>query len=296
MKPWDAQSLQMLRDLYGTMPVRDLAARMGRTESSIKTKAKILKVHNAGRFWSEDQVEIIRQQYRKTPTAELAARFGRSIQSVHRLAHKLRLVVPRFVFTPEHDQVICDRHAQGWSDREIAELLGCDRHALSSRRAGLGLPRLYGRSGDPGHPRYRDRVRRRTALQLQEKGLRSLADLRSEAYRQFARENGWPDDTPPRAVQILNLLAVHGPLTRQQMVDRLGIDAHGRVKLNRAMSSSRDRSTYLAWLQKRGLICYLHQAESGQGRGHRCPGLYLLTALALEMIERRIRAQAAEAI
>lgn len=52
--------------------------------------------------------------------------------------------------------------------------------------------------------------------------LPSLARIRVEAFKKYARNHGWPEDLKKRQVQILELLWNNGPMTREEIGKALG--------------------------------------------------------------------------
>lgn len=140
VRTWTPSQLRTLRRRYGKEPVRGLAARLGKTESAVKSKAKKLGVQDHNRFLTEAEREAIRQEYGKTPTAALAERLGLKPACLQRTASKMGLTRPTPRITEEDLGRIRKLHGQGWSDTEIAALLGRERHAVSNHRKRMGLP------------------------------------------------------------------------------------------------------------------------------------------------------------
>lgn len=160
------------------------------------------------------------------------------------------------------------KHAEGWSDAEIARVTMCDRHRIGELRRGLRLP------SNKDNERHRNRVRRKTERQLEREGVPTLAALRSKVFHERARAAGWPDDLRPRAVQILNVLWEKGPRTRRQLCDDIGMPWKGSRK---SLVSNDPEGSYLAHLVARGLVVILPRAHrvTGKGRG-RSQNLYSL--------------------
>lgn len=196
--------------------------------------------------------------YREQPAREIAQRLHRSISSVYRTARRIGLSVhvPRVGST--RDDVIREKLAAGWSDAEIGELFGLTRKTISGRREKLGLPA----SGNSPHRRRR--VAMRTAEQLRKAGLPSIGHLRREAFRKYAVACGWPDDLPPRAVQILNAIWDRGPQTRRELQRCIGMPWLGSRK---TLKGSVVGGSYLAFLMRRGYVVTVGRIVRGRGRG-----------------------------
>lgn len=170
-------------------------------------------------LYSRADAERVRRQYGTVPTRLIASGLGVSVSSVYQLAKRLGLssVNPHHGRNPRFVAFVRECHAKGWSDAETAAAWGCNRRCVEDLRHKLGLP----------HNAYsthrRRKVAAKTAEQLRKAGLPSIGHLRVEAFKQYARERGWPEDLKPRQVQILELLWDNGPMTREEIGQRLGL-------------------------------------------------------------------------
>lgn len=240
----------------------------------------------AGRPWTVTELERVRIGYR-CGAGTVAAELRRSIKAVHQAAFKLGITGKKAPRSPEMDSLIRNLHAQGWSDSEIAaeynrrhpETMPITRHRVGEIRAefGLGSNRLA--------DRQRDRVRQKTREQLRLAGAASLAEIRAKVFHDVAERNGWPRDLRPRAVQILNALWVHGPMTRRQIARAVGMPWKGSRK---SLVSNDPGGSYLAYLIRRGLVVSLGKLAKGKGKG-RSAQIYALPL----GIERRIPGRSA---
>lgn len=181
------------------------------------------------------------------------------------------------------DDQIRARLAEGWSDAEIGKELGFCRRVISYRRKALGLPA----SGN--NERRRAKVREKTRQQLAARGLTSPAQLRIEAFKKFAREKGWPEDLPPRAVQILELLHAQGVATFEHIAKSIGMNT--TRKRAAWLYCNRPGGSYTAVLMRAGLVMRSPKILlAGTTPGKRkCVGrgvhFYGLTPLAQQMKE-----------
>lgn len=252
-RPWTEDGKRVLRAMYATAKVSDLCRLMNRSRKSIHQMAKRLGLRNERRYWTADQIAVLRAKYATTQTRQLARELGRGESSVYQMAKKLGLQQPRLKYPEDLSTLITQRHSQGWSDTEIAAEWSAahpqqpiDRRTLRDMRAKLGLP----------HNAYsahrRACVAAKTREQLEASGVRSLAELRSKRYREYAVERGWPVWLRPRQVQILDVLYECGPLTREEIVIACG------MKTERAqrywLSSKYGRGSYLADLAAAGFV------------------------------------------
>ncbi len=92
-KPWTADELALLKELYPTSPIGELAQRLGRTEASVKHRAYSLGVKRKSwcdRLWTAEQVEMLRTLYPNCKsTREVAKKIGRPWGSVRQIASNL---------------------------------------------------------------------------------------------------------------------------------------------------------------------------------------------------------------
>lgn len=237
------------------------------------------------RSWTAEEDDYLRQHFVRTPCHTLAAKLDRGTSGIYQRARNLGLSKGLQRINPKEVAKIPKLHAEGLTDQEIADRTGIQRRYVSElRRDKFNLP-----VNDEAVLIAR---RRGVKSQLKTLGLDSPAQLRTRAFRLYAIENGWPEDLRPREVQILNVLAVHGPMTREQISAKIGMrgrlssPANGRLPL---YLTGRGRGgSYTAMLTRRGLICYVHQSRPTGRQGHgRVPGLYMLTATAIEMLASR---------
>lgn len=91
-RSWTTADERMLAQLYPRLPLAEVAARLGRTEKAIRSRAKLLRVSRTGRRpWSAPELATLRQLYPDTPTAQIAEQLGRSLTTVYQVAQKLGL-------------------------------------------------------------------------------------------------------------------------------------------------------------------------------------------------------------
>lgn len=260
-RPWLSCDDDCLRLLYGKRSNAELGWWLGRTADAVKARANALGLQT-GRcvFWSEAEITLLREQYTHRTAADLAAELGRPVTQVNNELHRLGLRKFRRPFqrTPQAEQRLRDLHAQGWTDSEIANDLDVERHSIHAWRRELGL------CSNQRSEHARRRVAAKTAEQVRKAGVKNLAELRSRAFRSWARQCGWPEDLRPRAVQILNLLAAHGPMTRRQIADAAGMPWKGPRK---SLVSNDPEGSYLAHLVARGLVVNLGRINKGKGIG-----------------------------
>jgi hypothetical protein len=209
--------------------------------------------------WTEEEDALLRSEYLRTPKLELCRRLGIERKTLYRRAVILGVIPMR---QQAIDGRIRELHAKGYSDAEIAQELGRDRHTIGIRRAVLGLPC---NSHANASERFRQQVAARTKQQLTKLGTKTLAELRVEKHRKYARYYGWPEDLRPRSVQVLNALREHGPMTRRQIADAIGMPWKGSRK---SLVSNDPEGSILAHLIARGLVISLGRIKRGKGSGY----------------------------
>lgn len=216
------------------------------------------------RVWTEREINSLRAEWGRFTAAEIGEPFDRPAWQVYAAARRLGLCgkVRSSAERESLKQLIRRRHAEGWQDGEIAREAGCSREWTGDVRRGLGLP------SNKDNERHRARVAAKTREQLAAAGVNSLAELRVQGFRRFAEESGWPADLGPRYVQILNLLHWHGPQTKRQLSDRMGLVWKGS---RNSLKSNDTNGSYLAHLVARGLVVNLGRCVyNGRQGGNTC--------------------------
>lgn len=87
---WDQKETDYLLENSKTMTYAEIAAKLGRTPSSVKSRASVLKINNRFRF-TDEQIEVLREKYPTTLAEDLAKDFGCTVGAVHQKAQKLGL-------------------------------------------------------------------------------------------------------------------------------------------------------------------------------------------------------------
>jgi hypothetical protein len=258
---WTPVDEQRLRELAAEHTNADIATIMGRSIQSVKSRITLLKLRPSRHFTPAEDA-FMQSHYRQLRAKQCAEQLGRTLGSVYRRAAKLGLAEqPKFAQDDELIAVIRELHPLGYSDTEKARVasdrFGCsvDRHRVSDLRRGLGL------QTNKQSERFRERVAEKTREQLQEAGLCSLADLRKQRFDQWKRDLGWPEELTVRAVQAIELFYRHGPLTRIQLCELMGVSAKKRT----APNSNAPGGTVLGELARAGLIGRLRKAVAIAG-------------------------------
>ncbi len=260
-RPWPAKDLRFLRDRYADLPAAEVARRLGRSLAAVRSKARKLGVRRR-EFWSGADLALLRKQYGRVPTRQLARALGRPAGAVHQKASKEGLCFQHRALIGAHALArIRELNALGWPDVDIARDIGCERHTASRHRKAMGLP-----SHEKGEV-FRGRVREAARRQCERAGVASLGQLRVKVHRERARAAGWPEDLRPRHVQILELLAARGPMTRPEIAAALGMPWRGT---RNSLKSNDPEGTYLAHLVRRRLVACVTRGRQvvGRGRGH----------------------------
>lgn len=246
--------------------------------------------------WSPDDDAVLRELYPGShPLADLAVRLGRSVAALFNRAQKLGLHGTRkFKHPAAWPAVITERvkalHAQGLTDPQIAARMGDVFRAGEDGR--LQARNLRKRLGLPMNVAGVTEARRQgVRTQFARLGIACGGELRALGYRQFAARQGWPEDLPPRCVQILNLLCEHGPQTARELAGRMGLDTSGRtcaqlLKCSAHSRLSKGHGTYTGVLLARGLIATQRRYTCGRGKGKNIlPNVYFITAETIALRE-----------
>ena len=229
----------------------------------------------SGRPWTDQDLAELQRAYGREPVRAIAARLGRTMGAVYNAAGAHELADAQRPITRRDERVIRRLNRAGYTDTEIAQELGRERHTVSLRRKRLGLP--CQRSSD----RRRLQISQSTRRQCQRIGVDSLGQIRALSLKIQVIRSGWPPDLEWRSTHILDLLEKHGPMTRRQLVAGLGMVWRGRDSLK----SNGPRGSYLAELVARGLVLNLGRVVKGVGKGK---SVYLYS-LALGAERRKLR-------
>ena len=259
---WSQEDLAVVKAAVRTCPVADVADLFGVSVSAIRSlcKARGWRIKGRARPWTKREDARLRALFGRAEAAAIGRELGRSASGVWARGQKLGLARRnRRPGRGEAWEVELRRlNAEGWTDSEIARHLGCGREQLSEFRRAFGLP------NNGLGPRRRAQVAAKTREQLAAAGCASLAELKGRVVRARARALGWPDDLRERAVQMLEALYQHGPMTREQLAAAVRM----RWKGTRASLHSNDREgPYLAHLMSRGLVVRLGRLVRRAGRG-----------------------------
>ena len=95
------------------------------------------------RPWTiQDRTKLREAHAANTPFAAIARLLGRSETACRQRALRLGLYRTHEYrrYGPAFERVLREKHAQGWSDAEIADASGGERHAVGEHRRRLGLP------------------------------------------------------------------------------------------------------------------------------------------------------------
>jgi hypothetical protein len=247
----------------------------------MKSRKKVSRAGTPFRPWSADELAFLREHASTQKASWIGEQIGRTESAVQQARARNGMDTPMPDRPRPKDAEVRRLHAKGWSDREIGKALGELRETVRAWRRRLRLPA----NGWTEHQRKQQG--RRTMKQLAAAGLKSMAELRVQAFRRFAREHGWPEDLPPRCVQIMELLSAGGPQTREQLCRALGLTWLGSRS---SMKSSCDGGSYLSLLQRRGLVVRLKRAlvRKGKGRSVDVYSLPLDIELPVLLVERAI--------
>ncbi len=259
---------------------------------------------SARRFWTPAEDARLRELYPTHTADECAAILCRPARAVYHRAKRIGLDKH-----PHWPAEVVERarrlNAAGCPDRVIAEQMA---DAFAPGLAGQYQVKSLRQTHDWPHNYDREGKRRAVERQRQTLGVKDGGELRALGYRRYAARCGWPDDLPPRAVQILNVLANHGPKTGAQLAALIGVrtkrnSVHGgAVNLPCSANSALcdGHGTYTGLLIARGLVVGLRRSGGpGSGkRGARRPDLYTLTPHAVrvrqEILDARSQAAGAE--
>lgn len=216
----------------------------------------------SGRPWTPAEKQSLRWLYGRLTVRELARHLHRTLTAVRQEAVKLGVSGRSHRFGAAEQQKLRELAAQGLCNRCIGRELGFSRKEVRRWRGQLGLPPVPSSGPLASCGRCVASVRRRTAEQLRRAGLDNLGQLRSQVFRDRARAAGWPEDLRPRHVQILDLLAERGAMTKRELCVAMGLSW---TVSRRALKSNDPEGSYTAHLLARSLVVMLWEYPGGKG-------------------------------
>lgn len=92
-RSWSASDEAELRRLYPKLPVPEVARRLNRTQTAVRSRAKVLGVTRGRRrrYWTPEEDGLLRTRYAREFTKAIAADLGRPTRSVYQRAAALGL-------------------------------------------------------------------------------------------------------------------------------------------------------------------------------------------------------------
>lgn len=269
-RAWTAAEDAIVRERYAADGPGAIGGRLGRSANAIKNRAQKLGLRG-GRYFSQQDRDTLRRLYKRIPCEQIAAQLGRSVSGTYQAAWKMGLgtPVPMLARNPKFQAFIRQKHAAGWSDSEISAAwgAGASREWVGDVRVSLGLEK-----NGVTHPRFRQRVREKTAEQLRKAGLPSIGWLRAASFRQYQIGRGWLPDRcgvlGPRYVQVLDALWERGPQSRRELAAVIGMPWKG---IRNSLTGNAEGGSILATLMRRGLVVCLGRIIRSPdcGRGNR---------------------------
>jgi len=290
---WHKRQIDFVRTHYGKLPVQWIANVVRRTPLAVKSYATAHGLASRHRL-RPDQEAYIREHYGKRPAAEIAAELGKAVRTIWNAARRLGVAKKGNKITPAGKRTLCRMARQGYCNRCIGRAINLGRKEVRRWRGTLGVPQLRTGGAVDSCRTCKERTREGARRQLETAGLANLAEVRSEAYRRYAVENGWPANLRPREVQILNVLATRGiPMTRLELAAAIGMRTDrmgGNGTLALLASCNGPGGTYTASLMRQGLLAAIKRGAHVTGRGKgRSRDLYYLGQRALQILEERAR-------
>jgi DNA-binding CsgD family transcriptional regulator len=263
LRPWtEAEDARIAELLAEGLRLREVAAELGRSYEAVRSRSFRCGLVTRQRFTAEEDA-YLREHYGQRTAREIARHLKRRVRGIHGRAVKLGLSKPSPRWDRALDAQLRALNAAGDSDTEIGRKLGWERHTIQRHRRRLGLPDMA------RGPQFRRAIAAGTKRQLDRMGISSLAQLRLSTWRRMAIDRGWPDVVNGRPVchrhvQILDALWTHGPATRRQLAERIGVPWKGPKK---TLTSNGEGGSYLAELMRAGLVVNLGRCVGGNGRG-----------------------------
>ncbi len=288
---WTPAQSRRFVEAYGTVPSKQLQAELGRSKTYLQRLANLIGIGHHRKFFTDDekaQVKALHATHTAEQIQQIVFDGEKSLRQVYALIH--RIGCPRK--WPRWPVSVLARirelHGQGLTDADIARRMPEMGKDFFGRRRAVSILRANRLKLPVNAAAVLEAHRRAQRTQFARLGLKTAGELRVWSYRRYARENGWPEDLRPRCVQVLNVLASKGAMTRLAIHLAIGMSVRRIAESQRhALSSNDPEGSYLAHLMARGLVAPLKRAVKGKGIGTSV-NLYMLTGQALALLEARI--------
>lgn len=143
-KRWTKEQLEYVNNWYGKKRAQEIADAIGRTKSSVMTKAREIGLDGRADVWSDEEVAFLEENYLKIGAEAVAEKLGRTVSAVHGKVRQVGCgrnpIGPRVDWTEEDDQFMRENY-QKLSIGELVEHLGRTKGAIYARSNYLGIER-----------------------------------------------------------------------------------------------------------------------------------------------------------
>jgi hypothetical protein len=147
-RTWTQAEIDYLKEWYGKKSAEQIAEDLGRTKSSVQTKAREpaldLSDDRGRKLWTEEEVEFLKQNYLALGADQCAKQLGRSVSSVHGKILKVgggRPSIGPKVEWSEQELDFLRENYQKMSWEELVQHLGRTEQAIQVRASMLGMQR-----------------------------------------------------------------------------------------------------------------------------------------------------------
>jgi hypothetical protein len=141
-KRWTKEQIEHLNNWYGKKGAAEIAQEIGRTKSSVQTKAAELGLQDRRGKWTDEDVQFLQENYLTLGAEETARHLGKSVAAVHGKIRKVgggrASIGPRVVWTEDELDYLRE-HNQEMSWEELGKQLGRTPMAVQVRASMLGL-------------------------------------------------------------------------------------------------------------------------------------------------------------
>jgi len=162
------------------------------------------------------------------PAKEIAAKLGRKVRDTYAAAVRFGITQPK-PGCPKTNTRLRKRmvalHGEGYSDREIAEIVGFGHGTVIRWLRRLGLPsNCRQKPTDPFPERWRKKQSAAAHRRIEEEGLEFAVGFMKKHLdgRIEAMDMGWPQTNTLLEARILESLYQHGASTRLQIAEDVG--------------------------------------------------------------------------
>jgi hypothetical protein len=120
---WTSEEIAFLEANYQKLTAKEIAEKLGRSESAVECKLSQLKLTRERR-WTKEEIEFVKQNYSRLSAKEIAEKLGRTVEAVRAMAGKRLKIVRPIEFIKNRSFIKTQELVNQLSDREKGYIAG----------------------------------------------------------------------------------------------------------------------------------------------------------------------------